>query len=155
VRSEPLTIPGLAGPVVIDSNSFTGRIAVSVNGQAVPRIGRGMYALPTAGGETVPAEVRPSFFDPFPSLQVNGVKHRTGPEVPLALRILAFVPIVLVGLGGLVGGLIGASGVIGNLAIARLPLPAVVKALLMVVVLGVAVLVWLIVASAIAAAVKS
>jgi hypothetical protein len=155
VRSEPLTIPGLAGPVVVDLNSFTGRTAVTVNGQPVPRIGRRVYALPAAGGGTVNAEVRPGVLDPFPSLQINGVKHRTGPQIPIALRILTFVPILLVGVGGLVGGLIGALGMIGNLAIARLSLPSVVKALLMLVVLGVAVVVWVIVAGTIVAATKS
>jgi len=155
VRSEPLTIAGLAGPVVVDSNSFTGRNTVTVNGQPVPRIGRRAYALPAAGGGTMQAEVRPGFFDPYPSLQINGVKHRTGPQVPMVLRILALVPIVLVGVGGLVGGLIGALGVIGNLAVARLSLPAVVKALLMLVVLAVAVVVWVIVAGAITSAIRS
>ena len=151
MRTEPFTIPGLAGPVVVDVNNFTGRTAVTVDGQPVPQIGRRVYALPAAGGGTVNAEVRPGVFDLYPSLRINGVKHRTGPQVPIALRILAFVPILLVGVGGLLGGLIGALGVIGNLTIARLSLPAVVKVLLMLVVLAVAV-VWVIVAGTILAA---
>ncbi len=97
--------------------------------------------------------VRPGLFDPYPSLEVNGIRHRTGPQVPVALRILALVPIGLIGLGGLVGGLIGALGVFANLAVARRSMPAIVKALLMLAVLAVTVVVWLIVALAITSAI--
>jgi hypothetical protein len=93
--------------------------------------------------------VRGGFLDAYPTLNINGVKHRTGPPVPLTLRVLALVPIVLVGFGGLVGGLIGALGVMVNMAIARLPVSAVLKALLMLGVLAVAVAVWIVVAGAI------
>jgi len=148
VRSEPLAIRGLAGPVVVEANNFTGRYTVTVGGRPAPRIGRARYALPAAGGGTVKAVVRGGFFDPYPSLEINGLKHRTGPPVPMPLRILALVPIVLVGFGAL-GGLIGAFGVIANLAVARLPQSPLVKALLMLGVLALAVVTFAVLASAI------
>jgi len=63
--------------------------------------------------------VRGGFLDAFPTLEINGVKHRTGPPTPLALRILAVVPIALVAVGGPFGALIGVVGVAVNMAVAR------------------------------------
>jgi len=82
------------------------------------------------------------FLDAYPTLEINGVKHRTGPAVPVLLRILALVPIFLIGVGGALGGVIGAVGVALNMAIARLVLPSAVKALLMAGVLIVAAVTW-------------
>ena len=103
MQTEPLTVAGLAGPVVVTTNSFTGRNTVTVGGQPAALIARRRYALPAANGRTVEGTVSARFFDPYPTLELNGVRHRTGPEVPVALRILALVPIALAGLGGLVG----------------------------------------------------
>jgi len=155
VQTEPLTVAGLAGPVVVTTNSFTGRNTVTVGGQPAALIARRRYALPAANGRTVEGTVSARFFDPYPTLELNGVRHRTGPEVPVALRILALVPIALAGLGGLVGGLIGALGMIVNVVVLRRQLPGYAKALLMVAVLVATVVVWLVVAGAIGVALKA
>jgi hypothetical protein len=149
VRTKPLEIQGLAGPVILESGFFANKYAVTVGGRPATRTGRGRYALPAAGGGAVEATVRGGFLDAYPTLEINGVKHRTGPPVPMTLRVLAWVPIVLVGFGGLLGGLIGALGVMVNMAIARVPISAVLKALLMLGVLVVAVVAWAVVAGAI------
>jgi hypothetical protein len=82
------------------------------------------------------------------------VKHLTGPPTPLALRVLSLIPFALVILGGAVGGLVAALGVLVNLAVVRQPLSTVVKALVMVGVLVAAVVVWVIVAGAIRLAIS-
>jgi len=149
VRSEPLNIAGLAGPVVVESPFFASRYTVTAGGFPATHIGRKRYALPAAGGGTVETTVSGGFFDAYPTLMVNGVKHRTGPPVPMALRIMAVVPIFIVALGGFLGGMIGALGWAVNMAILRLTLPSAVKVLLMLGVLVVAFLTWSIVVAAV------
>jgi hypothetical protein len=153
VRTEPLAINGLIGPIVLESGFFANNYSITVGGRPATRTGRGRYSLPAVGGGTVEATVRGGFLDAYPTLEINGVKHRTGPKVPVPLRALAWVPIVLLGLGGLVGGLIGALGVMVNMVIARRPASAVLKTVLMLAVLGVAVVSWIVVAGAIRAAI--
>ena len=63
--------------------------------------------------------------------------------------VLVFVPLVLVGLGGLVGGLFGAIGVVANLAIARSSQPTAVQVPLMLGTLILTGVAWLIVAGTI------
>jgi hypothetical protein len=146
-------IPGLAGPVVLESSFLSGRYTITAGGSPAARVGRKRYALPTTGSGTVEATLSGGFFDAYPTLTINGVKHRTGPPVPIVMRVLAVFPIALVFLGGLLGGLIGAIGWAVNMSILRLGLPAAVKALLMLVVLVATYLTWAAVATAIAQAI--
>jgi hypothetical protein len=152
MRTEPLVIGGLAGPVVLESSFLASRYTVTVGGQQANRTGRGRYELPAAAGGTVQAMIRGGFLDIYPTLEINGIKHRTGPAAPLVLRVLALVPLVLIGLGGAVGGLIGVLGVMVNMAVGRLQIHAVLRALLMIGVLGAAVGAWTVVAAAISTA---
>jgi hypothetical protein len=148
MRTEPMTIDGLAGPVVITVNSFTGKHSVTVGGHPASGTRRGIYTLPTVDGRTATAKLRSSLLEPHPSLEIAGVRHRSGPALPLALRVLALLPAVLV-IGGVIGGLIGALGILGNLAIARGQQSTVVKALLMIGILVVAIVAFSLVAAAI------
>jgi hypothetical protein len=141
MRTAPLSVAGLAGPVVLESFFFAGQYTVTVGGRTATRIGRGRYALPTAGGATVEARVRRAFFDIWPSLEINGVRHPTGPPTPVELRVLAWLPLLLVCCGGPVGGLIGALAVPVNLAVARLVAPTRGKLLMMIGVSAAAVMV--------------
>src|SRR4051794_36151972 len=55
MRTEPMVVEGLAGPVVLDVNAFTGKHSVTVGVQQVRGTRRGNYTLPTLDGRTVPA----------------------------------------------------------------------------------------------------
>jgi hypothetical protein len=147
MQTRPLDIEGLSGPLVITSNAFTGRSTVTVGGQPVKGSRRGEYALPTTDGRTVDARVRAGLFDPYPSLNIAGVSHRTGPPLPAALKVLIVLPLALI-LGGLIGGAAGAAGVLVNMAVGRSSQSTAVKAVLMVVVLAAAALVWLLLSAA-------
>jgi hypothetical protein len=155
VRTEPLSIPGLASPVVVESSFLTSRYTITAAGQPAMRIGRKTYAVPASGPGTVETTISGGFFDAYPTLEVNGVKHRTGPQVPMILRILAPVPILLLTVGGALGGLIGALGWMLNIAVLRTALASAVKALLMLVILAAAAVAWYVVASAILGGVTS
>jgi hypothetical protein len=150
-----MMIPGLVGPVVVESSFWSSRFTITAGGFPATRVGRNRYALPAAGSATVEATVSGGFFDAYPTLTINGVKHRTGPAVPVVLRVLAVLPIVLVFLGGFVGGLIGAIGWAANMAILRVVVSSPVKVLLMLAVLVVTVVAWVEVAAAISVAVNS
>jgi hypothetical protein len=155
VRTETV-IEGLAGPLVIARNEFTGRYSVSVGGQAVAGGRNREYQLPTRDGGTVAARIhRPKLLDPFPTFEVAGVPYRTGPRVPAGLMVLALAPLVLVGFGGLLGGLVAALGIVANLRVARGAQPAAVKVGVMAAVLVATAVTWLILAALLRAAVSS
>jgi hypothetical protein len=148
VKSEPLTIDGVAGPIVVTTPTLWGKPSIMVGGQPAARTGSRRYILPATAGGTVDAALRTGFADPYPSVEVNGVRHRTGPKVSVVLRALTLLPILLVA-GGALGGLIGALGVVTNMAVARTQISSVAKAPIMIGVVAVALLVWLAVVAAI------
>jgi len=148
MRSGPVPIPGVAGQVMVDSNFWTGRQVVTVDGVPMSSGGRKRFTLPAADGSTVEARVRSSLVNPFPTVEIAGVKHPTGPELPAVLKVLIVLPLMLV-VGGLVGGLIGAMGMLANARIAAWNRSAFVKAFVMIGVLLAAAIVWLLVVDAI------
>jgi hypothetical protein len=132
VNTQPLGIDGVVGPVVVTTNSFWGHPTVTVGGQPTQRIGKRQYTLPAVGGGAVEATVRTAFADPYPTLEINGVRHRTGPKVSRGLQALAMLPLIaLAAVGGLLGGLLGGLGMVVNLAVIRTRLPGVAKAFVM------------------------
>jgi len=155
VNTEPITIDGVAGPVVVSTNMFWGHPVVTVAGQPATRAAKRQYDLPASAGGTVPATLRTGVADPYPTVEVNGVRHRTGPKVPMVLQILALLPIALVAIGGLLGGLLGALAFAVNVLVARTRLHAALKALLMLVIGAVAFVILLVIAGAVRAATSS
>jgi hypothetical protein len=155
VQTQPVAVPGVAGPVVVDVNWFTGKHSVTVGGRPVPGSRRTGFQLPAAGGGTVPARVRGGVFDPYPTVEIAGVKHRTGPPVPVWLQVLALVPLSLIAVGAALGAVIGVLGMSANLAVLRGSASTAVKVLMMLGVLVVATLVWLVAAVAIRSAIGS
>ena len=151
MRSEPIAIDGLAGPVVVDVNNFTGKHSITVGGQAVKGTRRGVYELPGADGTPVSARLRAYFWNPYPSIEVAGVKHATGPGVPVPLRILSLLPIVLLGFGA-IPIVIAGVGIIVNVAILRAPIPTVGKVISMIGVFVAALLAVVAIATAIQSA---
>jgi hypothetical protein len=155
MRTQPLAIPGLAGPIVLESSFWTSQFTVTVGGHEAPRTGRRRFALPAAGGGAVEGTLRGTFLDVYPTVEIAGTRYPTGPAVPVILRILVALPFVLVFLGGLVGGLIGAAGVLGNMAVVRLPgLSTAVKVIVTLVILLATSIVWLVVATVLASALR-
>jgi hypothetical protein len=110
--------------------------------------------LPATAGGAIEATLRSGFADPYPTVEVNGARHRTGGPVPLAVRILTLLPMLLVGIGGALGGIVGALGFVANSTVARTRIPSVVKALIMVGVSIVAYVVWLVLAVAVDGAIN-
>ena len=148
MRSGPVPIPNVAGLVMVDSNFWSGKQVVTVDGVPMPSGGRKRFTLPAADGSTVEARVSSSLVNPFPKVEIAGVKHPTGPELPAVLKVMIVLPLMLI-VGGLVGGLIGAMGMLANARIAVWDKGAPVKAFAMVGVLLATLIVWLLVVDAI------
>ena len=129
MATRPITIDGIAGPVVVTTDRFGGRAQVMVNGRPAPLHGDRHHRLPTTTGGTVDAIVRAGIIDPYPTVEVNGVRHRTGPAVPRSAKALAALPVVPAVLGGLAGALVGLAGLLANGALLRSRLSPSVKML--------------------------
>jgi len=155
MRSGPITIPDVAGPVLVDTNFWTGKQSVTVADVPVPSSGRRRFLLPTVDGSAAEAKVTSTLFAPYPTIDINGVKHLTGPALPTLLKILLILPIGLAGIGAVPGALIGAVGIVANSTIARGSASTTVKALYMLGVLVGAIVVWALVHDAIVGAVNS
>ncbi|MFG3687000.1 hypothetical protein [Micromonospora sp. NPDC047740] len=119
----------------------------------IPETGRrNVFELPAVGGGTVRAKLRSNLLDPYPVIDIDGVKHRTGPKTPVVLRVLILLPFLLVIKGGLIGGLFGGVGFAVNHSIARSDRSTGAKAALMILAaLGVC-LAYLVLASIVQAA---
>lgn len=147
MQTEPLEIDGIAGPIVVKINTFTGKHSI-VAGREELVNKRGWYVLPRTDGSVVEARLRSSFLDTYPTLEIEGVKYRTGPAVPLGLKMVALLPILLLSAGCL-GGLLAGIAITANLAITRGQLHTAVKAVMMVGVLLVAYVLLVIIAAAV------
>lgn len=69
--------------------------------------------------------------------------------------VLSLLPLALIGLGGLIGGAVGGAAAWANLKVARSALHPAAKALVMVMVVGAAYVVWLIIAMAVRSMIAS
>ncbi|SCF12142.1 hypothetical protein GA0074696_2856 [Micromonospora purpureochromogenes] len=146
MRTEPLKIPTLAGPVVLDiKNDLTGRHGVTVGSTEVIGSRRGHYNLPTTDGGSVAARIRTGVFDPYPTITIADEKYRTGPAIPFTLQLLMVLPFGLIALGSLIGGAIACPALLVNRVIVRTDMPTALKALLMLAVTAVAVMLWAVV----------
>ncbi|SCL33723.1 hypothetical protein GA0070624_4806 [Micromonospora rhizosphaerae] len=138
MRTEPIQIDGLAGPVVVTAPNFR-PASITVGDQTATRTRANNYLLPAADGTMKEAKLHGGLFDAYPTIEIAGVKHRTGPAVPALLQILAVLPFVVfifVLRGGLIGGLIGGIAMGVNLGIARGARSTPAKAGLMICVLA-------------------
>jgi hypothetical protein len=158
-RTEPVDIPGLAGPLALDTNVVSGRFAISVGGRPAVRVRRRRVDLPTADSRTVRAVLRPARgTEVYPTLEIGGTRYRIGPRVPVLLWLLVALPLpasmvtglvlynrighplgaLVAGLGGTVIGLAGGVGVWVNRGLVQSWLPRLVVAPLMLVMLAAA-----------------
>ncbi|MDY6997870.1 MAG: hypothetical protein SW019_14815 [Actinomycetota bacterium] len=119
MRTEPLTIPGVAGSLTVETSVWSGRRRLFVDDAEVPtRFGR--FELAGTDGRPRPGQIKPlRFWDTYPRIEVDGALHRTGPEAPGYLKAVAFLPVLLVFIGGVLGALLGFAGVIINFAAIR------------------------------------
>lgn len=95
MRTQPITIEGVKGEVVV-ATTWRGGVGVYVDGKEAPKRGQDRWELPAVRGANLEALLQLKFWQVFPSLEVNGVEHRTGPNTPIPLIILAGLPLIIV-----------------------------------------------------------
>jgi hypothetical protein len=130
VASYSFRLAAAGSPEITVESSMVRGVRVSVDGRPVPRSrerGRPYWSIPLAGG----GERRL-----FVTGTVTGLRALTGDEdIPLERRLawwellLAFLPLTLVTVGGLIGGLVGGAGTIVGLWVMRRPWPPAARAI--------------------------
>ena len=102
-----------------------------MDGKEIPRSWL-KFTLPLKAGGTTTGRFRHGLRDTVPSFTVDGTSYPLGPQIPVWLGVLAMMPLSLVLVGGLLGGLTGIVAWSLNLRIATQDIPVPVQALAMV-----------------------
>ena len=119
MRTAPFTIPEIGYPLQVDVNVWTGRRRLFAGAHEVPT-NFGRFEVEGASGQRVTGSIRPlRIWQTHPRIAVDGTVHRTGPEAPASLKALAFLPLLLLFLGGLPGASLGVAGVLVNFVVIR------------------------------------
>jgi len=95
VRTQPISIDGVKGEVVVATN-WRGGVGLYVDGKEAPKRGQDRWELPAVKGANLEALLQIKFWQVFPTLVVNSVEHRTGPKTPIPLVVLAALPLIMV-----------------------------------------------------------
>jgi hypothetical protein len=128
-----LSIPGVAGVVSTDYSFWSG-YRFSVDGTRLKPHGfpRNRLTLPGTAGP-VEARVKAGLNRAYPAHVVGDREYATGPETPVALQLLALLPLVtLLVVQGAIGFAVAFGGVFVNLGITRGEQSTGVKVALMV-----------------------
>ena len=124
--SSKVDIAGLGANITYQPPGMFSGGKVLLNGQPAPKGGkRGTVLVPAADGTQIEAKLQHSFTQA--SLEVNGVKHALGPKVHTGLMVVAALPLGLIAVGGLLGGLCGGAAFGVNSSIARSDLNPALK----------------------------
>jgi hypothetical protein len=95
VRTQPITIDGVQGEIVVATN-WRGGVGIYVDGKEAPKRGQDRWELPAVKGANLEALLQIKFWQVFPTLVVNSVEYPTGPKTPIPMIILAALPLIIV-----------------------------------------------------------
>lgn len=151
MATTTIRLPGTDGPDITIERGLFAPLRVLVDGQPVARdpARKDSYPIPLSDGTTRSVAIK-SGWNGMVAVADDGSRLPLDPPRPLWESIIAFLPIGLVAIGGLIGGLVGGAGVGVNLAISRMDLRAPIRIGAMLAVLLAAALVWFIVARGLA-----
>ena len=152
-RSTTIRLPGTDGPdIVIERGAFS-KPRVRVDGKDVPRSAgsKDTYAVVTADGTPRSISLK-SDHNGLRVIADDGSQFALDPPRPLWETALAFLPIGLVAVGGLIGGGVGGAAAAGNIAISRSGIRTPIRIAAMLALSGVAAVAWLVLALTLASA---
>ncbi|MCP2263462.1 hypothetical protein ACFQHV_22830 [Promicromonospora thailandica] len=153
MASHALDIPAVSGQVDLVPDVWWGRSYLTVDGTKAPSAGKRAFTLQGADGQPVIAKLgRTALFSPVPPVEVNGATYLAVEPLPVLVRIIGVLPILLVALGGIVGGLVAVLTIVVNLRIAGSRLSTGAKTAAMIGTAAAAFVIWLLVGSAVMAA---
>ncbi len=145
----PFRVPGTTEPDITIRRSALGNVSVHVDGKELKRRGRGLrYDIPLADGTTTELEVTGQWRGL--KAKVNGVETALEPPVSPVFVALIFLPLALVLIGGLIGGVIGVFTSMANMVVSRGRFAAPLKLAAMVVVVAIGIGAYFAVAFAVA-----
>jgi len=152
-NQDAVLVAGVSRRVTVERPGMWTGARVYVDGQLAKKGGWGKWLLPADDGSEIAVRVREDLTGPV--LTVGKEKIPIGPRVPAWLGVLAFLPIALLVIGGALGGAIGATGMVINRGIARMPISSGAKAGAMVGVLLVAIVIFVALAALLHAGVSA
>jgi hypothetical protein len=127
----PVEIPHVRGELILRySGPWKGTQLMLDGAPLKPKWGK--FLLPIDDGGTVKAQM--NAFDLraiVPTLKVGETVYRVGPQIPAALGAYAYLPILLLFVGGALGGALGALGAGLNRAVTQMAWPLPVRVLVM------------------------
>jgi hypothetical protein len=123
---DAVAVPGVGRHVTVERPGMWRGARVYVDNLEAKKGGWGKWLLPADDGREIAVRVREDLTGPV--LTVGNAKIPIGPRVPAWLGVLVFLPFGLVAVGGAIGGVIGAVGMIVNRGIGRMPLSNGAKA---------------------------
>jgi hypothetical protein len=139
-NQDAVVVAGVSRRVTVERPGMWNGPRVYVDGQLAKKGGWGKWLVPADDGSEIAVRVREDLTGPV--LAVGKEKIPIGPRVPAWLGVLAFLPIGLLAIGGALGGAIGATGMVINRGISRMPISSGAKAGAMVGVLLVAIVIF-------------
>jgi hypothetical protein len=114
--------------IILDTGGFFSSPKLLVNGTPAPKgEKRGQLLLKRSDGTQATAQLRSTFIDPAPTLLVNGQKVPVVEPLKWYQLTWACIPLVLMFIGGLVGGVCGVIGAMLNIRILRSDLNSIPK----------------------------
>jgi len=116
------TLPDFEGAEFeMEISIWTGGVKLSKDGMPLEQSSEDgkPFLIPDGRGNIIKAYPKRSFPNSVPSLEINGVKSQIAPSLKVHEYIIGGLPLLLVFAGGLLGGIIGAVGVITNYNILR------------------------------------
>ncbi len=125
----PVTLPGVSRSVTVRRAGAWSGARIFVDGQPAEKAGFGKVKIPRDDGHFLTVRFQEALTGPI--LIAGKDKIPVGPRTPAALGLLTYLPIGLVAVGGLVGGLLGAGGMLLNRKIADSNRPTGMKVALM------------------------
>jgi Septum formation len=153
-RSSTIRLPGTDGPdIVVERGAFS-KPRVRVDGKELPRTpgSKDTYTVVTADGATRSFALK-SDRNGLRVIADDGSEFALDPPRPMWETVLAFLPIGLVAVGGLIGGGVGGAAAAGNIAISRSDLRTPVRIGAMLALSAAAVVAWLLISFAFANAI--
>lgn len=151
----PLTVPGFEGRnLVVKTAGFFSGAKLMVDGEPAEKGKKaGQFVLRRNDGTQVVATLRGNVIDPAPVVTIDGTAVKVAEPFKWYEWLWAGLPIVLVFIGGLLGGLCGGVAVYVNGQVLRSDFNGTVKFLIMGGVSVLAVMVYLVLAVTLRAAI--
>jgi hypothetical protein len=150
-RSRTIRLPGTESPDIVIERGVFSKPRVTIGGNAIPRdlARKDSYSIVTADGTTRSLTLK-SGRNGLVVVADDGSQMALDPPRPPWETVLAFLPVGLVAVGGLIGGAFGGAAAAGNIAISRSDLRTPVRIAAMVAVTVVAALAWFVIARTVA-----